>query len=44
MRRSNIPLFGVPEENEKENGIELIFEHTVADNLPKLKKDTNLQI
>lgn len=44
MRRSSIPLVGVPEGNYKENGIELIFEHTMAENLPKLKEDTYLPI
>lgn len=27
-----------------ENGVELISEHTMAENLLKLKKDTNAQI
>ena len=44
MRRFSIPLVGVPEGNYKENGIVLIFEHTMAENLPKLKEDTYLPI
>lgn len=45
VREPNIALFGVSEGNEKENGIALISEHTVAENLLKLNKhnkSTNL--
>ena len=33
---------GIPEGEDKEKGIESIFKETMAENLPNLKKETNL--
>lgn len=43
-KRSNTCIIGSPEEEEKEIGVERIFERIIAENAPNLMKDINLQI
>lgn len=43
-KRSNTYIIGSPEEEEKEIGVERIFERIIAENAPNLMKDINLQI
>ena len=40
MKRSNVRLIGIPEGAEKERGLEEIFEQIVAENFPKLARET----
>ena len=35
-KRNNIRIIGVPEEEEREKGIESVFEEIIAENIPKL--------
>ena len=35
-KRNNIRMIGVPEEEEREKGIESVFEEIIAENFPKL--------
>ena len=37
---NNICIIGVPEEEEREKGIESVFEEVVAENFPSLGKET----
>ena len=41
---SNICIIGVPEGEEKEKGIQCVFEEITAENFPNLKKETDIQI
>ena len=36
FKRNNICIIGVPEEEEREKGIESVFEEIIAENFPKL--------
>lgn len=40
----NMHMFEVPEEEDRENGVEAIFEEMMAVNCPKLRKDIKSQI
>lgn len=44
VRRSNISLTGVPEEDTRENGKEAIFKEMKGGKFPGLLKDTHLQL
>ena len=37
-------MIGIPEGEEREKGIENVFEEVMAENFPNLKKDTDIQI
>ena len=39
-----ICIIGVPEEEEREKGIENVFEEIVAETFPNLKKKTDIQV
>ena len=43
IKQANICIIGIPEGEEKEKGIENIFEEIMAENFPNLK-DTNIKI
>ena len=38
-KRNNIHIIGVPEEEEREKGIESVFEEIIAENFPKLGEE-----
>ena len=38
IKRSNIRIIGVPEEEEKKKGAEKIFEETVVENFPNTER------
>ena len=44
LKRSNIRILGVPEEEEREIGVEGLCEQIVAENFPILGKDTDIKI
>ena len=41
---NNIRIIGVPEEEEREIGVEGLCEQIIAENFPNLGKDTDLKI
>ena len=43
IKQANLHIIGIPEEEEKEKGIENIFEEIMAENFPNLK-DTDIKI
>ena len=44
FKRSNIHIIGVPEGEEKEQGIENLFEKIIKENFPNLVKEIDMQI
>ena len=44
LKRNNIRIIGVPEEEEREIGIEGLCEQIIAENFPNLGKDTDIKI
>ena len=44
IKHTNIRIFGVPEEEEKKNGSEKIFEEIVVENFPNMGKEIVTQI
>ena len=44
LKRNNITIIGVPEEEERERGVEGLCEQIIAENLPDLGKDTDIKI
>ena len=44
MKRSSVRITGIPEEVEKERGLEEIFEQTVAENFLNLAKETSIHV
>ena len=44
IKRTNIRIIGVPEEEEKKKGTEKIFEETVLENLPNMGKEIVNQV
>ena len=38
-KRKNICIIGVPEEEDREEGLESVFEEIIAENFPKLRKE-----
>ena len=40
IKRTNIRIIGVPEEEEKKNGTEKIFEDIIVENFPNMGKET----
>ena len=39
IKRTNIRIIGVPEEEEKKKGYEKIFEEIIVENLPNMEKE-----
>ena len=44
IKCTNIRILGVPEEEEKENGHEKIFEEIIVENFPKMEKEIVNQV
>ena len=44
IKRTNIHIIGVPEEEESEKGTEKIFEEMIAENFPNMGKEPLTQI
>ena len=44
LKRNNIRIIGVPEEEEREIGVERLCEQIIAENFPNLGKDTDIKI
>ena len=44
IRRNNIRIIGIPEEEERERGAEGILEQIIAENFPNLGKETAIKI
>ena len=44
LKRNNIRIIGVPEEEEREIGVEGLCEHIIVENFPNLGKDTDIKI
>ena len=44
VKHANLRLIGIPEGEEKEKGIENVFEVILAENFPNLKKETDTQV
>ena len=44
MKQNNICIIGVPEEEEREKGVEGVLEQIIADNFPNLGKETDIEI
>ena len=39
IKRTNIRIIGVPEEEEKKKGYEKVFEEIIVENFPNMKKE-----
>ena len=44
INRTNIPIMGVPEEEEKKKGYEKIFEEIIVENFPNMEKEIVNQV
>ena len=44
LKRNNIRIIGVPEEEEREKGVEGLCEKIIEENIPNLGKDTDIKI
>ena len=44
MKRANLHIIGLPEGEEREKGIENVFEEIMAENFPNLNKETDTQV
>ena len=44
IKQNNIHIIGIPEEEEKEKGVEVVFQQIIADNFPNLGKETDIEI
>ena len=44
MKRPNIRIIGVPEEEDKKKGHEKLFEQIIAENFPKMGKEIATQV
>ena len=44
LKRNNIRIIGVPEDEEREKGAEGLCEQIIAENFPNLRKDTDIKI
>ena len=44
LKRNNIRIIGVPEEEEGEKGVEGLCEQIIVDNFPNLGRDTDIKI
>ena len=43
LKCSNLCIIGVPEGEERENGLEYVFKEIIAENFPNLKKKTDIK-
>lgn len=41
---TNIPMIGLPEEEEREKGADILFEEMTAGDFPNLEKETDIQV
>ena len=44
MKRNNIHIIGIPEEEEREKGVKGILEQIIAENFPDLGKEKGIEI
>ena len=44
IKRNNIRIIGIPEEEEREKGAEGILEQIIAENFPALEKEKGIEI
>ena len=44
IKHANLCIIGIPEGEDREKGIENVFEEIMAENFPKLKKETDIQV
>ena len=44
LKCTNIRIIGVPEGEEREKGMETLFEEIMAENFPNLAKETDIQV
>ena len=44
IKRSNVPIIGVPEEEEKKKGYEKTFEEIIVENFPNMEKEIVNQV
>ncbi|MBF0806849.1 hypothetical protein IR116_08915, partial [Streptococcus sp. 19428wA2_WM07] len=44
IRKCNIRIIGIPEEEEKENGAESLFKEIIAENFPNLGKEMEIHV
>ena len=44
LKRNNIQIIGVPEDEEREKGAECLWQQIVGENIPNLAKDTDIII
>ena len=44
MKRSNVKIIGIPEQVEKERGLEELFEQIVAENFPNPPKEASIRV
>ena len=44
LKRNNIRIIGVPEDEEREKGVEVLCKQMIAENFPNLRKDTDIKI
>ena len=44
IKYTNICIIGVPQEEEKDNGAENLFEEIIDENFPILGKETDIQV
>ena len=44
LKRNNIRIIGVPEEEEREIGVEVLCEQIIVENFPNLGKDRDIKI
>jgi len=44
IKRNNIHIIGVPEDEEREKGAKGLFEEIIAENIPNLWKEIDIQI
>ena len=43
MEHDNLRIVGIPEGEERENGLENVFKEIIAENFPNLKKKTDIK-
>ena len=44
LKKNNIWILGVPEDEEREKGVEVLCEQIIEENFPNLGKDTDIKI
>ena len=43
IEHDNLRIVGIPEGEERENGLEYVFKEIIAENFPNLKKKTDIK-